>query len=58
MCCRTFRRGEMSDIVLMDGRGFGFVTYTDPQCAQSFLEVGDRKHSFSTDGTSVAHSFC
>lgn len=47
----------MSDIVLMDGRGFGFVTYTDPQCAQSFLEVGDRKNSFSTDGTSIAHSF-
>jgi hypothetical protein len=29
----------MSDIVLMEGRGFGFVTYADPQCAQAFLEV-------------------
>ena len=29
----------MSDIVLMEGRGFGFVTYSDPQSAQQFLEV-------------------
>jgi hypothetical protein len=24
----------------MEGRGFGFVTFTDPAHAQSFLEVG------------------
>ena len=32
-------RGEVSDYVLMEGRGFGFVTYRDPQHAQQFLEV-------------------
>ena len=32
-------RGELSDHVLMEGRGFGFVTFTDPASAQSFLEV-------------------
>ena len=32
-------RGEVSDYVLMEGRGFGFVTYRDPQNAQQFLEV-------------------
>ena len=40
MCGAAVSRGEMSDIVLMEGRGFGFVTYADPQCAQAFLEVG------------------
>ncbi len=29
----------MSDYVLMEGRGFGFVTYKDPANAQQFLEV-------------------
>ena len=33
------RRGEVSDYVLMEGRGFGFVTYADAQHAQQFLEV-------------------
>ncbi len=32
--------GVTSDYVLMEGRGFGFVTFTDPAHAQSFLEVG------------------
>lgn len=32
-------RGEVSDYVLMEGRGFGFVTFKDPQNAQQFLEV-------------------
>lgn len=35
-------RGEVSDYVLMEGRGFGFVTYKDPQNAQQFLEVAVR----------------
>lgn len=32
-------RGEVSDYVMMEGRGFGFVTYKDPTSAQRFLEV-------------------
>ena len=36
---RLVCRGEVSDYVLMEGRGFGFVTYGDPQNAQQFLEV-------------------
>ena len=32
-------RGEVSDYVLMEQRGFGFVTYADPAHAQAFLEV-------------------
>lgn len=28
----------------MEGRGFGFVTFTDPAHAQSFLEVGVKVH--------------
>jgi hypothetical protein len=34
-------RGEVTDYVLMEGRGFGFVTYKDPANAQQFLEVCD-----------------
>lgn len=34
-------RGDVSDYVLMEGRGFGFVTFQDPTHAQSFLEVRD-----------------
>ncbi|EIE22873.1 hypothetical protein COCSUDRAFT_66433 [Coccomyxa subellipsoidea C-169] len=34
--------GEVSDYVLMEGRGFGFVTFKDPQNAQQFLE--QREH--------------
>lgn len=34
-------RGDVSDYVLMEGRGFGFVTFEDPAHAQSFLEVTD-----------------
>ncbi|KAK9868052.1 hypothetical protein WJX84_004457 [Apatococcus fuscideae] len=30
--------GEVADYVLMPGRGFGFVTYTDAAAAQAFLE--------------------
>ena len=29
----------MSDIVLMEGRGFGFVTFRDSEHANKFLEV-------------------
>ena len=32
-------RGELADYVLMEGRGFGFVTFSDPASAQTFLEV-------------------
>lgn len=35
----VFCRGEVADYVLMPGRGFGFVTYTDAAAAQAFLEV-------------------
>lgn len=31
--------GEVTDHVLMEGRGFGFVTYADPANATQFLEV-------------------
>lgn len=34
--------GELSDIVLMEGRGFGFVTFKEPASAQQFLET--REH--------------
>ena len=33
------RRGEVTDYVLMEGRGFGFVTFRDASHAQQFLEV-------------------
>ena len=36
---KFFCRGDVSDYVLMEGRGFGFVTFQDPAHAQSFLEV-------------------
>ena len=36
-------RGEVSDYVLMEQRGFGFVTFTDPAHAQAFLEVSSRQ---------------
>jgi hypothetical protein len=32
----------VTDHVLMEGRGFGFVTYADPAHAQQFLEVRAR----------------
>ena len=35
-------RGEVSDYVLMEQRGFGFVTFTDPAHAQTFLEASCR----------------
>lgn len=31
------RRGELIDVVVMDGRGFGFITFKDPDNATSFL---------------------
>ncbi|CAD7698390.1 unnamed protein product [Ostreobium quekettii] len=34
-CCRW---GELIDAVVMEGRGFGFVTFEDPRNAQNFLE--------------------
>eukprot|EP00983_Pelagomonas_calceolata_P052030 1142665-Pelagomonas_calceolata.AAC.5 len=33
--------GELADIVVMEGRGFGFVTYADPKNAATFLETKD-----------------
>lgn len=32
-------RGELSDIVVMTGRNFGFATFADPQNAVTFLDV-------------------
>lgn len=32
-------RGGVSDAVVMENRGFGFVTFEDPTAAQKFLEV-------------------
>ena len=32
-------RGEIIDAMVMEGRGFGFVTFEDPRNAQNFLEV-------------------
>jgi hypothetical protein len=34
----SLNRGELADIVVMEGRGFGFVTYADPKNAATFLE--------------------
>ena len=34
-------RGEITDAVVMDGRGFGFITFLEPEKAQQFLEVRD-----------------
>jgi hypothetical protein len=45
----------MSDIVLMEGRGFGFVTYTDPQCAQAFLEVSQQHPADWTIAVEALH---
>lgn len=42
-----FLRGDVSDYVLMEGRGFGFVTFADPTHAQSFLEVCEESVDFS-----------
>jgi len=42
-------RGEITDAVVMDGRGFGFITFLDPKKAQQFLE--QRNHLI--DGKSV-----
>jgi len=42
-------RGEITDAVVMDGRGFGFITFLDPEKAQQFLE--QRNHLI--DGKSV-----
>ncbi|KAJ9509626.1 hypothetical protein QJQ45_011374 [Haematococcus lacustris] len=35
--------GDISDIVVMEGRGFGFVTFADPAAATSFLQ--QKEHS-------------
>jgi RNA recognition motif-containing protein len=42
-------RGEISDAVVMEGRGFGFVTFADPANAEAFLQ--QREHSI--DGKRV-----
>lgn len=53
LCCRSFEdcggvgvkwdgfwcRGAITDAVVMEGRGFGFVTFESPLSAQAFLEV-------------------
>jgi len=40
-------RGELSDVVVMNGRGFGFATFANPQNAIAFLDnkehvIGER----------------
>jgi hypothetical protein len=32
-------RGEVKDAVVMDKKGYGFVTFADPKAAMQFLEV-------------------
>lgn len=41
--------GNITDAVVMEGRGFGFVTFEDPSSAQAFLE----QRSHTIDGKSV-----
>lgn len=41
--------GHITDAVVMEGRGFGFVTFEDPSSAQAFLE----QRSHTIDGKSV-----
>jgi len=33
-------RGEVVDSVVMENKGYGFVTFKNPQDAMEFLEVG------------------
>lgn len=33
-------RGTVADAVVMDRKGYGFVTFADPKDAMTFLEVG------------------
>jgi RNA recognition motif-containing protein len=35
--------GALSDVAIMSGRGFAFVTFADPRHAQAFLEVRKKK---------------
>eukprot|EP00983_Pelagomonas_calceolata_P130285 1161671-Pelagomonas_calceolata.AAC.24 len=37
MMCLHDPRGELSDVVVMIGRGFGFATFADPRNAATFL---------------------
>lgn len=48
-CMKWCDGGEITDAVVMDGRGFGFITFLDPKKAQQFLE--QRNHTI--DGKSV-----
>lgn len=48
-CSKWCAGGEITDAVVMDGRGFGFITFLDPKKAQQFLE--QRNHII--DGKSV-----
>lgn len=36
----TVCRGTVADAVVMDRKGYGFVTFADPKDAMTFLEVG------------------
>lgn len=53
-CCR----GDVSDYVLMEGRGFGFVTFQDPTHAQSFLEVRDISRVVELQAASLLQHSC
>eukprot|EP00210_Caulerpa_lentillifera_P001593 g1531.t1 len=48
-CKKWSDGGEITDAVVMDGRGFGFITFLDPKNAQKFLE----QRSHTIDGKSV-----
>lgn len=39
-CCSSLLcRGTVADAVVMDRKGYGFVTFADPKDAMTFLEV-------------------
>eukprot|EP01026_Neomeris_dumetosa_P057575 TRINITY_DN53031_c0_g2_i2.p3 TRINITY_DN53031_c0_g2~~TRINITY_DN53031_c0_g2_i2.p3 ORF type:complete len:344 (+),score=79.04 TRINITY_DN53031_c0_g2_i2:53-1033(+) len=35
--------GQVSDSIVMESRGFGFITFEDPKCAQAFLEYAEHR---------------
>lgn len=40
--CSAVIRGELTELALVEGKSFGFVTFTDPTAAQRFLD--QREH--------------
>ena len=37
--CSHLARGAVKDAVVLQDKGYGFVTFEDPKVAQTFLEV-------------------